>query len=336
MNALVADHIESLNPKLWKGFRLIAGDGTTVNLPVSLSIKKHFKIFASTAKGTKTCMANACMLYDVLTHLVIDANIQPTTTGELTMLNEMIDKHIFGNAIILLDRGFGRISMCKRLMIQKLDFCIRMKISQSNFAKQVFENPLTDFIVDWYPSDGEKETCRGYNLDTEPIKVRVTKVTLNTGEIELLVSSLLDRKTVCESDMQQLYNLRWGIEEGYKVLKPKMKLEQFGCKKPEGVYQEFYAHIFMMNLVTLIGNQTDDKIEASTKKRKYKYKYNWQTAFRSVRSQFVEIFHRAKFESSLDWLIENISKSLVAIIPNRSFERNMTGSKKRRYYQCYK
>ncbi len=281
-------------------------------------------------------MANACMLYDVLTRLVINTNIQPPTTGEVTMLIEMMNKRIFGNAIILLDRGFGNIAICKRLMIQKVDFCIRLKTSQSNFAKLVFENPLTDFIVDWNPSEGEKETCRAYHLDTAPIKVRVTKVTLNTGEIELLVSSLLGLKTVSESDMKQLYNLRWGIEEGYKILKPKMKLEQFGCKTPDGVYQEFYAHIFMMNLVTLIGNQTDDIIEASTKKRKYKYKYNWQTAFRLVRSQFVEIFHRDKFESSLDWLIENISKSLVAIIPNRSFERNMTGSKKRRYYQCYK
>ena len=40
--------------------------------------------------------------------------------------------------------------------------------------------------------------------------------------------------------------MRWGIEQGIKKLKPKMKFEHFTCRKMEGVYQEFYVHIFML------------------------------------------------------------------------------------------
>ncbi len=57
LNALVVKHIETLKPKTWKGFRLIAFDGNTVSLPPSAQIKKLFGIFSQTTKGTKTSMA---------------------------------------------------------------------------------------------------------------------------------------------------------------------------------------------------------------------------------------------------------------------------------------
>ncbi|RBQ01398.1 transposase, partial [Pedobacter miscanthi] len=115
-------------------------------------------------------------------------------------------------------------------------------------------------------------------LDTEKIVVRVTKIELKTGEIEILVSSLFDMNDICTENMKALYDLRWPVEEGFKKLKPKMKLEQFGCRKPEGIFQEFEAHIFMINLVALLGIQAQREIDRN-KKRKLKYKYNWQNAF---------------------------------------------------------
>ena len=130
--------------------------------------------------------------------------------------------------------------------------------------------------------------------------------------------------------------MRWGVEEGFKKLKPKMKLEQFGCRRYEGVYQEFYAHIFMMNLVTLIGNDAQDKIIEKTKGRKLKYKYNWQNAFRFVRNKFIDIFNIGAFQRSIECIIEQIANSITAIKNNRNFARQMGGKRKNRYTQCYK
>ncbi len=336
LNQLLADYIETLEPKLWKGFRLIAGDGSSVGLPASRQIKKHFGIFAVTSDNTHTCLANTCMLYDVLSNLVLDVIIAPCSIGEGTLMATMIDNAKFPGSIFLLDRGFGYFSTCKRLINNKLDFCIRIKSSQSGFAKMAIANPLTDFIADWTPTEGEKSTCKTYGLDSSPIKVRVTKVTLNTTEVELLVSSLFDTELVNESDMQALYAMRWGVEEGFKKMKPKMKLEQFGCKNYYGIYQEFYAHIFSMNLVSIIGNQAEEQVIENTKGRKLIYQYNWQNAFRFVRNQFVNIFHRAVFHENLSTIIQQILGSLTAIKPNRSFERQLMKKRKSRYAPCYK
>lgn len=336
LNKIVSTHIESRIPRTWKGFRLIAGDGTTVSLPPSPRVKKHFGVFDITGGSKHTCLANACMLYDVLSGLILDTVIAPSSIGEGTLMGNMISNAFFPGAILLLDRGFGYFSTCKNLIGKQLEFCIRIKASQSAFAKKALSNPLSDFITDWVAGESERKTCRQSGLDILPIRVRVTKVLLNSGETEVLVSSILLMKTIDEAAMKELCAMRWGVEEGFKKLKPKMKLEQFGCRRHEGVYQEFYAHIFMMNLVTLIGNDAEEAIAAKTKERKLKYKYNWQNAFRFVRNKFIDIFSLGDLKASLEWIISQVVNSLIAIKDNRTFLRHIGGKRKPRYTQCYK
>ncbi len=207
------------------------------------------------------------MLYDVLSGLVLDTIISPCSIGEGTLLANMINNARFSGAIILLDRGFGFFATCKNLLNKQLGFCIRIKGSQSDFAKKILLNPLADFITDWSASESERKTCKQGGLDILPIQVRVTKIVLPGGEMEILVSSTFLMEIITEAEMKELYAMRWGVEEGFKKLKPKMKLEQFGCRRHEGVCQEFYAHIFMMNLVTIIGNEAEEAIVAKTETR---------------------------------------------------------------------
>jgi hypothetical protein len=336
LNDMMTEHILELPPKLWNGFQLIAGDGTTVNMPASPKIKKHFGIFSVSGEKTTTCLANACMLYDVLSGFVLNSIIAPNTIGEAMLIIPLLKNLKTPNALILLDRGFGYFSMIKLLIVNGLFFCIRLKASQSDFAKKAFLNPLDDFITEWIPSEMERVTTRNQNLDITPIKVRVTKITLKSGEVELLVSSLLDLSAITTAQISELYQLRWAIEEGYKDLKPKMKLEQFGCRHYKGIYQEFYAHIFMLNLTSLLGNQAQQQITQRTKERKLTYQYNWKNAFKFVRNTFIKLVKLTDIQGLIDNLLIKISNSITAIKDGRSFERIKHHKRKNRYTQCYK
>ena len=335
LNTILTDHIEAKEPKLWNGYRVLAGDGTSVNLPPSKQIKDHFGVFSVSSIGTHKCLANACMIYDVQSNLVLDSIIAPVSIGEETLLNRMLKNSNYLNSILLLDRGFGNFSICKSCIKKDLNFCVRIKTSNLDFAKLVLQNTEDDFITTWKPSEMERATCRKYKLETNSIQVRVTKIVLNTGDIEILVSNLFDQKTINKISMKQLYGMRWGIEEGYKKLKPTMKLEQFGCRKHEGIYQEFYAHIFMMNLVGIISAEAEEKINTLTKTRKLRYKYNWKSAFLFIRNKFADIFYHGKIADSLVILINQISQSLVAIKDNRLYLRPKNGDKSRssQYYK---
>jgi len=147
-------------------------------------------------------------------------------------------------------------------------FCIRMSTVPTNFAKKVMADPRLDYITEWTPSIPEKKKSK----TKESIKVRVTKTVLDTGETKLLVSNL-EESVFSTEDMAKLYQMRWGAEEGIKNLKSKIKVEQFGCRKTEGIYQEYYAHILAMNMVALAGMAATKQIEKKTRKRKLTYKY---------------------------------------------------------------
>lgn len=328
--------IDTLPPKLWKGYRLVAGDGTTVNLPISKSTIGHFGLFRESSHGGKTVLANACMLYDVLSDFAMASCISPFCEGEKTLMARLLQQTSLTNSIIILDRGFSSFSLLKLMIANSLDYCVRLKTSGNLFAQHVLEDSRLDFITDWIPSEAERNTCKKKQIECSPIQVRVTKITLPSGEIEVLVSSLLDMGTFTLEDIKELYRLRWAIEEGFKDLKPKMKLEQFGCKRQEGIYQEFYSHIFMMNLTTLIGMEAQKTIEIKTKARKYRYKYNWSNAFKFIQNSFVQLFKSDDTEAVIELIRRQIEKSIIAIVPNRRFVRQTHSINKHRASPMYK
>ena len=336
LNNKMADFIETLPPKLWKGYRLVAGDGTTINIPVNKDTIAHFGMFKNSTTGGKTVLANACMLYDVLSDLVLSSKIAPFSKSEKTIMSEMINESKLSNMITIFDRGFSYFYLIKMLINKDFDFCVRLKTKGLMLATKILSNPSNDFILDWIPSDEEKITSRKKGQDTKPLKVRATKIILPSGEVEVIISSLLDMKTFTHIDINELYQLRWNIEEGYKKLKPKMKLEQFGCKKTEGIYQEFYSHIFMMNLTTLIGSIAQESITRKTEKRKHKYKYNWANAYKFIKDSWLDLYNTNDIESVIYKIITQIETSIIAIVPNRSFFRNGRSSNKNRPSPIYK
>ncbi|MEO7486670.1 MAG: IS4 family transposase [Ferruginibacter sp.] len=336
LNALVVKHIETLKPTTWKGYQLIAVDGSTVSLPPSPQIKKSFGIFAETVNGTKTCMAQALICFDVLSNYVLASKIGKMEVGEKTLLRMLLPEIKKANAIFILDRGFGNFSICKMFEKQKRDYCIRLSTHISSFAKMAMKSAESDFLTMWKPSEMERSNCKQHGQNIKPIQVRVSKILLDTGETELLVSNLFDAGAINETEMKQLYFMRWGIEEGIKKLKPKMKLEHFGCKKIEGIYQEFYAHIFMLNVVAIMGNEAQQSIDVKVKERKHKYKYNWQNAYRYVRDKIVALVNNKNIYKIINDLVKKIALSVVAIISGRAFAREKKSSNKSRLFQCYK
>lgn len=336
LNKILIDYHQHSSKKLWKGYQLIAGDGSTIALPSSPQMKEYFGVHSKAECGISNCLAQTFILYDVFSEVVIDSRISKMEVSEKSLLRCCLSELPNSKAIFILDRGFGHFNVCKRFIEQKRDFCIRMSGSNSNFGKSVMQQCSDDFITEWKPSEKEKKTCRLHRQDDKPIKVRITKLRLKTGETEILVSSLYDMVAFSSSEMKDLYRMRWGVEEGFKKLKPKMKLEQFGSRKPEGIFQEFEAHIFMMNLVAVMGCHAQTKIDTVTKKRRLAYKFNWQNAFRHVRNRIVELLYSESADELISFLINNIASSMVAVKPNRCFPRAELRKNKSRAYQTYK
>jgi len=331
--AISSEDYDSFSTAKWKGYRVFGGDGSTLNLPASKQIRGHFGVETN---SLKTSLARILLVYDVLTGLTIQARLGRMSTGESGLLDDcLLEIPPRPDDLLVLDRNFGHFHIAHRMTCEERAFCIRMSTGMSNFAKEVMADKRMDFITEWVPSKSERGTAK----TSDPVRVRVTKAVLETGETELLVSSLQDMESFKNEDIVELYGMRWGVEEGIKNLKPKIKVEQFGCKKPQGIYQEFYAHILAMNMVALAGIAATEQIEkknrSKKKKRKLIYKYNWKNAFLQLRKMIVDLFSRESVEKILETLVDKIARKLVAVKKGRKFSRKGLG-KATRVNQYYK
>lgn len=320
---MITDAYESGHKTLWKGYRLLAGDGSTLEMPSSKNIESYFGVQSVTKKGVKKCLARVFFLYDVMNEIVVRGKLATYSEGEIALMKQCLDTLPTDKSILILDRAFGDFCTIKELMVQERFFCIRLSSKNSGFGKRMITRADNEFVTDWFASPQENNNTKIYGLDNSPIKLRVVKIILKTGEIELLVTNLYNGQEITLQDLSELYHLRWGVEEGFKNLKPKMKIEQFGCKKVEGVFQEFYAHLFCMNLIGLTGGIANQKIRKKTENCRYQYKHNWKNAYRFVREKVISFLMLKRIKRWLNHLIEEISTSTIAIIPDRVFERDI-------------
>lgn len=93
--------------------------------------------------------------------------------------------------LLVLDSNFGFFNTVSRLDKQGRPFCIRMSSGITDFGKSVMKDSRMDFITEWVPTRTERETAG----NSDPVRARVSRAMLETGETELLVSSLKDMES---------------------------------------------------------------------------------------------------------------------------------------------
>jgi hypothetical protein len=325
-------------------YRLIACDGSTCLVPTSKDIIAYFGVHSKSQTGTSTCLAQLVVCYDVLSNFIIKSDVGTLKDGEQKVFRTLLPSiKNTGKSLYLLDRGYGYWAMYNQLIDLGHDFCVRQSTGVSLFSKNVLANESMDYITEWYPSDDVMEK-EGIEIG-KPIKVRVTKIVLKSGEIELLVSNLMDFKLISTEEMGELYFKRWGVEEALKKIKPQMGLENFGSKKPDGIKQEFWATIIQFNIIALITQEAQIELDKETEfkkvnkttppntKRKYKSKINWVNATSLARENYIQLLVNKTNRNyyKVKELIKKMKRSTCSIRPERSFPRNKTKPKSHKY-----
>ena len=124
--------------------------------------------------------------------------------------------------------------------------------------------------------DAIKE-CEKAGLSTKPMVLRLVRIEPITGEVEILITSLIDDVQYPHDLFADLYHLRWPVEEAYKLLKCRIEIGSFSGKSLLAVRQDFFAHILMFNLTSMLIAPIDYKLKISTTKNKWDYKVNSRT-----------------------------------------------------------
>ena len=125
--------------------------------------------------------------------------------------------------------------------------------------------------------------CKEYGLELSPMKLRLIRVELDSGEPEVLITSLLDSEKYPTDLFAELYHDRWLVEEDYKVMKCRIELENFSGKSSLSVYQDFHARISSKNITSMLAFAAQPIVEKTAGAKKHNYKINFTQALSTMR-----------------------------------------------------
>ena len=317
-----------------KGYYVFAIDGTDIILPNSEEGFKHYGGNTST-KGIKSTIASASCIYDVVNRVIVDANINPYKTPELKSaykniknLEELIP---FENKICIFDRGYVAANFIVDLYNLNHKFIFRLPLNV--FKHEVAAMATNDELV---TIEMTKERLNGIRnepyyeqmLSVDHIVVRVAKIKLDSGVEEILLTNL-EYDEFSTEELKELYRLRWEIETVYNSLKHKIEIEKFSGYKPLIIEQDFYASIYLWNMIQdMILDERGD-LEDDEKYHIHEMKISDSMAIELVRNKLLEIFYSKNTKKNeFKTLVEEIIKHVEPVRPNRSFPRNITKADK--------
>lgn len=328
---IVRQFYHNTSCRRWFHYRLMAVDGTEINLPASDELRDTFGHHHTNSIGTEIPQARVSFLYDVLNKLTVDAQMESFRTGEQQMLMSHL-KYLGEKDLLTADANYGHFWVFKQIIGVKADFCIRMNHS-SNFVKQFLASGKKDSVLLWEPSPKTIENCAQHQVDVNPLTIRLVRVELPNGKTEVLAVSLTDQDQYTYDNIIELYNQRWDVEESFKKFMQRLLIEFFSSIKENGVRQDFYANIFMMNVVATLAEPVIDEVARKGKRSKHIHQVNWTSALGDIRPRLVLFFLRGVDECHR--IIKSIWASLklntCPVRPDRIFPRDKRkkGSRKK-------
>ena len=190
-------------------------------------------------------------MFDVLNDITLEALISPKATGERALAARHFD-HLKSSDLVLLDRGYPAFWLFALILEQGAQFCARMPLGGWQTVERFVASGLREQIVLLWPSSEANQECSARGLSLAPIKVRLIRVELDSGEVEVLATSLVDNVAYPTTVFKELYHYRWPVEENYKVLKSRIEIENFTGKSVLAVYQDFHAKVLTANLTAIL------------------------------------------------------------------------------------
>jgi hypothetical protein len=300
----------------WLGYRVSAIDGSTIQLPADEKLKEEF---GTAGRNNTSPTARGSVLFDVLNGIIIDARLDLMSTGERCLatehLNFLASMPSFLKELALFDRGYPSFDLLELCESKNIKYLMRVK---------------TKFNID---IDNMKLGIHSFTLQqgNKKIKLRVIKFILPKGEIETLITNLIN-ENLSIKQFKNLYFRRWTIEVLYGKLKNKLELENFSSRTKDGINQEFYITAHVSNIIDIGSMQVQPIIDEARKNKnnKYKYKVNISNAVGVFKNRFVcTLFEDdpIKITKMIAKILSGLLKNLVPIRKGRSCPRNQNPRK---------
>jgi DDE family transposase len=320
-------------PERWHGLRLLALDGSMCSVPATPALAAHFGVWQAHAGGACP-KARLSQLFDVCNHVTIDAQLAPKAVGE----RALAARHwacLGPDDLVLLDRGYPAFWLFAGLRQQQAHFCARLSVSEWTVAKRFVASGAAEQALTLHPTAAMRRACRAHHVPCTPLPLRLVRVRLATGEVEVLATSLGEAARWPCAWFADLYHQRWPVETDYRTMKSRLELENWTGLSVEAVYQDFHANVFTKNLAALLAQPAQPVVAAQYASRTHPYQINFANLLSKCKDTVVTLLTHTHCLPWLTALWQQMLTTVELIRPNRAVPRQPR-VKPKRFPMAYK
>ena len=324
--------------RTWRGHRLLGCDGSLLRLP---SHPEIFATFGTTevtnhagATGTVYAPARLSVLYDLLNHLGLDARLAPVSQGEVELATAQL-LHVQEQDLLIWDRGFTGLVLMVRTRAGGAHFLGRCSRGSFAAAQDLFRANRAgrSKIVKLVANAAQRAELQALGLPCELI-VRFVSVRLSTGELEVLVTSLLDEVAYPTAEFLEVYHWRWHHETYHQMLKGRLDLENWSGHTEEAVRQDVQAAVLVSNLESLLSQEAQAALSAGDATRQYPAQVNRAVSYHALKERLLDLLWSDRpLEAVILGIQRWMQHSSVSVRPDRKTPRRAQSFHRSYHYQ---
>ena len=264
------------------GWRLVAVDGTTFDLP---DTKANVDVFGRPPRSGRGELnvgypqIRMVGLVECGTHVVFDAAIGPLRTGEHTLARKVFAS-LGAGMLLLADRGFFGVDLWRTAAATGADLLWRVR--KDVVLPMIEQLPDGSYLTEIFDQRDIHHTRGG-------VRVRAVEYTIAGQEgVYRLITTILDPAAAPAAELAALYAQRWEFESTLDEIKTHLGGSHLVLRSqhPDGAEQELYGFLLvhhairhLMHQAAREGDHDPDRISFTRSLRVVRRQVTDQAAF---------------------------------------------------------
>jgi hypothetical protein len=244
----------------WHGQRVLGVDGSYLNLPDTVETRQTFSVQTNQHTGGEQVQALASVLYDLRNDVGLSVALGPKQAEKNLLFAHHLAAMQVGDVLVG-DRAYADYSVMATVVARQCHFVIRFPRQSFTAVNAFWAAPAEDQVVTLAVTSKARAYVAKQHLPTA-LQVRLVKVELATGEVEVLGTDLLDAATYPAPEFRVVYGWRWNHETYHDRIKNIFEVERFSGSSVHAIEQDFYGVIFLATLESILSKPAQSQLTA--------------------------------------------------------------------------